>query len=94
MEEIPNIVPLLGEAHGGHFGSDHPCMISMWMSRGTLHGYMKEHEAMLSVSSRIQLVSTRNSGTSIQFMMMSQIKGTAAELEYCMSRNLVSRALI
>jgi hypothetical protein len=21
----------------------------MWMSRGTLHGYMKEHEAMLSV---------------------------------------------
>jgi hypothetical protein len=66
----------------------------MWMSRGTLHGYMKEHEAMLSVSSRIQLVSTRNSGTSIQFMMMSQIKGKVAGPEYHMSWNLVSRVLI
>ena len=62
LDHHPNIVPLLGKAYGGDFGSDHPCMVSMWMSRGTLADYIKEGAETLSISSRIQLVSTIDYG--------------------------------
>ena len=53
----PNIVPFLGMARGEDFGSDYPCMISMWMPHGTLAEYVAQRENMLSLPSRIRLVS-------------------------------------
>ena len=66
----------------------------MWMSRGTLYEYMKEGAGILSVSNRIQLVRTRDSGNFIWFKPMSQIKGTAAGLEYRTFSDLASRGFI
>ena len=78
----PNIVMLLGTASGEDFGSDHTCMVSMWMTHGTLADYVNQGEIMLSLPSRIRLVSTRNSGNVIQFTIISQISGSTAGLEY------------
>ena len=66
----------------------------MWMPRGTLAEYVTQCEPVLSLPSRIQLVSTRDYGTVIQFTTMSQIKGTAAGLEYRMFGNLASRGFL
>ena len=83
----PNIVLFLGTARGEDFGSDHPCMVSMWMPHGTLIEYVKQRGSMLSVPNRIQLVSTEHFVTLTQFTTgrsMSQIQGSAAGLEYRM----------
>lgn len=56
----PNIVPLLGTAYGGDFGSDHPCMVSMWMPHGTLAEYVNRDKTVLSLPTRIRLVSRHN----------------------------------
>ena len=69
-------------------------MVSMWMPRGTLAEYVTQRESVLSLPCLIQLVSTRDFGTVIQFTTMSQIRGTAAGLEYRMFRNLLSRGFI
>ena len=79
----PNIVPLLGTAQGDDFGSDHLCMVSVWMPHGTLAQYVNQCDNVLSLPDRIRLVSTRDPGTVVQFMMRSQIAGSAAGLEYC-----------
>ncbi|KAF9230671.1 kinase-like domain-containing protein, partial [Melanogaster broomeanus] len=51
----PNIVPFLGIAYA--FGSGHfPCMVSMWMSNGTLTSYIKKCGTELALSNRLQLV--------------------------------------
>ena len=63
----PNIVPLFGTARGEDFGSDHPCMVSMWMPHGTLIEYLKHCGTTLSLPGRIQLVSTSRSVTLSQF---------------------------
>lgn len=68
--EHPNIVPLLGTAHGEDFASDHPCMVSMWMPHGTLAEYVSGRDNVPSLPSRIQLVSARAYGTVIWFTMM------------------------
>ena len=78
----PNIVPLLGTARGEDFGSDHPCMVSMWMPHGTLAEYVRQRDNELSLPSRIRLVSTRHFWIVIPFTMMLQITGSAAGLEY------------
>ena len=75
----PNIVPLLGKAYGAKFGSDYPCMISMWMPKGTLAEYIETRPLL---SQRIQLVSIRNSGIVISFIIVLQIQGTTAGLEH------------
>jgi hypothetical protein len=71
-------------------------MVSMWMPHGTLAEYVSQRESVLSLPlpSRIQLVSTRDSGTVMQLYDDVTDKGTAAGLEYRMFQNLVSRALI
>ena len=85
----PNIVPLLGTARGEDFGSDYPCMVSVWMPHGTLVEYVNHRGNELLLPSRIRLVSTRDSGTVIQFTMMLQITGLATGLEYRGLRPLV-----
>lgn len=62
-------------------------MVSMWMPHGALADYVSQHENVLSLPSRIRLVSTRDSGTVIQFTMVSQITGSAAGLEYRRFKN-------
>ena len=81
----PNIVPLLGTTHGEDFGSDHPCIVSMWMPHGTLIDYVSQHE--LSLPNRIRLVSARDSRTDMRFTMMLQITGSAAGIEYRRFKN-------
>ena len=83
----PNIVQLLGTACGEDFGSDHTCMVSMWMSHGTLAEYLRQYENSLSLPSRVRLVSARDSGPFMQFVMISQITGSTAGLEYCRFKN-------
>ncbi|KAF8549373.1 kinase-like protein [Imleria badia] len=73
--ENPNIVPLLGTARGEDFGSDYPCLVSMWMSNGTLTQYIHQdgsNGVKLSVSTRVQLT-----------------RGIAAGLAYLHSRGIV-----
>ncbi|KAG8216993.1 kinase-like domain-containing protein [Butyriboletus roseoflavus] len=52
----PNIVPLLGKTSGVGFGSEHDCMVSMWMPGGTLSTFIKNQGAMLVASRRVQLI--------------------------------------
>ena len=73
-------------ARGEDFGSDHPCVISMWMPFGTLAEYVRRYKNVLLVPSRIRLVSARYLGTFLQLVIVSQIAGSAAGLEYCRSK--------
>ena len=81
----PNIVPLLGKARGEVFGSEHPCMVSMWMPHGTLAQYVNPGESLLPLRSRIQLVSARDCLTVTRFTIPPQVRGTTTGLEYRMS---------
>ncbi|KAF8549366.1 kinase-like protein [Imleria badia] len=54
--EHPNIAPLLGTTRGEDFGSDYPCLVSMWMSNGTLNEYLNRDGIILSASTRVQLI--------------------------------------
>ncbi|KAG8216986.1 kinase-like domain-containing protein [Butyriboletus roseoflavus] len=58
----PNIVPLLGTALGADFGSDHPCMVSMWMPHGTLVDYVSKSDNVLSLPDRIRLITGSAAG--------------------------------
>ncbi|KAG8216990.1 kinase-like domain-containing protein, partial [Butyriboletus roseoflavus] len=67
----PNIVPLLGTARGEDFGSDHPCMVSMWMPHGTLIDYLKHHGTMLSLPGRVHLI--RGSVAGLEYLHSKQV---------------------